>query len=547
MATLYPQQFPKVPNPDDPEFVAYQYLKTLPDNYTVFYSKKFKGTGSWKEEGEVDFVIFDGSQTLLCMEVKGGRISYDGEEDCWRQNDNLLVPQPDQQAADGMRAILKFLEREGKDLNFGWVLGFPDCLMPEDFRAPSRIPKQVIIDQEGFTNIRLSLSRAEEYYKQNYDKPGIPRVAAKSLIGRLTRSVEFISKVGVRVARDSQQLIQVTEEQYRVLEDLEINRKIAVRGFAGTGKTILATEFSKRLAARGHRTLLLFFNRTIANTVRRSFDRESPVDCKTFFGFTREMIGEQDPGWWERNAKRSDDEFWEVDVPIKLFDLPTDKLEKYDAIIVDEGQDFRPEWYEYLESLLNQSGEGRFVVFYDEFQDLFGRWQELPWGGENIARKQLTENCRNTRSIISYLNHHNPTEMTPFASSPQGEEVCERKVKTSDEAKELFIKDVQTLLKQGVSPGQIVVLLNEPKRESCLADLRNFGTVKFESLGRYFDANSSSVRFTTINVFKGLEADVVFLFVRENYTKENMSEVFYVEASRAKLLLYIYFQQFDDV
>jgi len=137
--------------------------------------------------------------------------------------------------------------------------------------------------------------------------------------------------------------------------------------------------------------------------------------------------------------------------------------------------------------------------------------------------------------------------MTPFASSPQGEAVCERKVKTSDEAKELFIKDVQTLLKQGVSPGQIVVLLNEPKRESCLADLRNFGTVKFESLGRYFDANSSSVRFTTINVFKGLEADVVFLFVRENYTKENMSEVFYVEASRAKLLLYIYFQQFDDV
>ena len=98
-----------------------------------------------------------------------------------------------------------------------------------------------------------------------------------------------------------------------------------------------------------------------------------------------------------------------------------------------------------------------------------------------------------------------------------------------------------------MSPGQIIILLNEPKRESCLADLRNFGTVKFESLGRYFDANSSSVRFTTINVFKGLEADVVFLFVRENYTKENMSEVFYVEASRAKLLLYIYFQQFDDV
>ena len=543
MATLYPQQFPKVPNPDDPEFVAYQYLKTLPDNYTIFYSKKFKGTGSWKEEGEVDFIIFDGSRTLLCMEVKGGRISYDGKEDCWRQNDNLLVPQPDQQAADGMRAILKFVEREGKDLNFGWVLGFPDCLLPEDFRPPSRIPKQVIIDQEGFTNIQLALSRSEEYYKQNYHKSGIPRVAAKSLIGRLTRSVEFISKVGIRVARDSQQLIQVTEEQFRVLEDLEINPKIAIRGFAGTGKTILATEFAKRLAVRGYRTLLLFFNRTIANTVRRSFDRESSIDCKTFFGFAREMISEQDPGWWERNSKPSDEEFWEVDVPIKLFDLPTDNLEKYDAIIVDEGQDFRSDWYEYLESLLNQSREGRFVVFYDEIQGLFGRWQELPWGGENIARKQLTENCRNTRSIISYLNHHNPTEMTPFTSSPQGEEVCERRVRNREQAKELFIEDVKTLLKQGVSPGQIIVLLNETKRESCLADVTSIESTKLESLGRYYDDNSSSIRFTTINVFKGLEADVVFLFVHNETLKEKLSKALYVQGSRARVILYVYIQQ----
>ena len=542
MATLYPSQFPKAPNSDDPEFVAYQYLKTLPDNYTVFYSKKFKGTGSWKEEGEVDFVIFDGAQTLLCMEVKGGRISYDGEEDCWRQNDKLLTPQPDQQAADGMRAILKFIDREGKDLNFGWVLGFPDCLMPEDFRPPSRIPKQVIIDQEGFTNIQLALSQAEKYYKQNYAKSGIPRVAAKSLIGRLTRSVEFISKVGVRVARDSQQLIQVTEEQFRVLEDIEVNRKIAVRGFAGTGKTILATEFAKRLAARGHRTLLLFFNRTIANTVRRSFDRESPVDCKTFFAFAREVIGKQDPDWWGKNATRTDEEFWEVDVPIELFDLSTDKLEKYDAIIVDEGQDFRSDWYEYLESLLSQSGEGRFVVFYDEFQDLFGRWQELPWGGENIARKQLTENCRNTRSIISYLNHHNPTEMTPFASSPQGQAVCARRTKSNDESKELFLEDVKTLLRQGVSPGQIILLLNEPKRESCLADLTRIESTKIESLGRYYDDNSSSIRFTTINVFKGLEADVVFLFVHNETLKEKLSKALYVQGSRARVILYVYIQ-----
>ena len=57
MATMFPPSYPGEPNPDNPEFNVYQTMKTLPDHYTVFYSKKFKGTGSWKEEGEVDFVI----------------------------------------------------------------------------------------------------------------------------------------------------------------------------------------------------------------------------------------------------------------------------------------------------------------------------------------------------------------------------------------------------------------------------------------------------------------------------------------------------------
>jgi len=130
--------------------------------------------------------------------------------------------------------------------------------------------------------------------------------------------------------------------------------------------------------------------------------------------------------------------------------------------------------------------------------------------------------------------------MIPFASSPQGEEVCERRVKSPDEARGLLIGDVGTILKQGINPGQIIVLLNEPKRESCLANVRAFGKIKFESLGRYYDNCSKSVRFTTINVFKGMEADVVFLFFDSKMNSENLPKLFYVQASRARLLLYLY-------
>ena len=91
MATMYPSQYPKPPDEKDPEFVVYQILKKLPDSYVVFYSKKFKGTGSFKEESEVDFIIFDQKHSLICLEVKGGIIQYDGKEDKWTHPEHAIL------------------------------------------------------------------------------------------------------------------------------------------------------------------------------------------------------------------------------------------------------------------------------------------------------------------------------------------------------------------------------------------------------------------------------------------------------------------------
>ena len=100
--------------------------------------------------------------------------------------------------------------------------------------------------------------------------------------------------------------------------------------------------------------------------------------------------------------------------------------------------------------------------------------------------------------------------------------------------------DIQTALKQDIKPGQIIVLLDKPKRESCLADISTIGRYKFESMGSYYDESSRSVQFTSINMFKGLEADGVFLFANENLDPEGLSELLYVQGSRARLMLFVY-------
>jgi hypothetical protein len=543
MATLYPSTYPKAPNPEDPEFEVFEILKKLPDHYSVFYSKKFKGTKAWDEEREIDFIIFDGKSFLLCLEVKGGLIKYDGKEDKWYQNGERMKRQPDRQSASAMQSALAYLGPDAKNLNLGWALGFPNCCLPDNFQPPSGLPDPIIIDEKRFNHVQASIEAAGQYYVEQFGRSGISAATAASIISRLTKSIGFVTKVGVRIERDHQQLLEVTEEQYKVLEDLEINQRTIVRGFAGTGKTVLATEFAKRKELEGKKVLFLFYNRFIAKNAQRSFGRESEMTCTRFFKFAKSAIDKTDPDWWNTNYRKNDDSFWEEDVSLKLVDLPIDETDKFDVIIVDEGQDFKKDWFEFLEGLLVDSDESRFAVFYDEHQDVFGRWSDLPWGEKGASRKQLTENCRNTKSIINYLNDKRPTGMTPFKRSPEGEKVIERKVSSPEEAKAKFLEDISNVLSEGVDPGKVVVLLNPNKTESCLADVTKIGRMKFESISRYYNERSRSIQFTTINMFKGLEADVVFVVACEGYGKDALSEILYAQGSRARTLLYVYYLQ----
>ena len=103
------------------------------------------------------------------------------------------------------------------------------------------------------------------------------------------------------------------------------------------------------------------------------------------------------------------------------------------------------------------------------------------------------------------------------------------------------MEDIDTALNEGVLPGQIVVLVNPNKTESCLADVARIGRIKFESISRYYNERSRSIQFTTINMFKGLEADVV-LVAAHPYEADELSELLYAQGSRARTLLFVYRQ-----
>lgn len=538
MARMFPEQFPGEYDSDNPEFAVYQTLRSLPDSYSVFYSKKFKGGKRSKEECEIDFLVFDGEKSLLCVEVKGGLIEYSGDEDAWYQNGKRLVRSPDRQASAGKAALLEFLGEAASDINVGWFLCFPNCTLPTNFQAPSGLPRPVLADQARLLDVEEAINAASAYYVSEFGRRGVNSRQAKEVVKKLTRSIGFITKVGVRVARDYRQLVEVTAEQMQVLDDLVVNPRIAVKGFAGSGKTLIAQEFAKRLATDDKSVLLLFFNRMVANAVRYGLPRDTSIECTTFHSLARRLISEDDPEWWGENSTKTDD-FWNIDVPLRLLDVPLAADAKYDVVIVDEGQDFKPDWYEILETLLEDPVNGRFVVFYDDLQDIFGHWDDLPWGTKNVARKVLSKNCRNTKSIIQFLSEVHPCEIQAFERSPTGEPVVERLAASIEEEQQQLVSDVKALMAGGVLPEQIVLVLNQPRQDSCIANLDQIGRYKIKAIGRTYRERSDAIRYTNIRLFKGLEADVVFLLGLYGEESLHSRRQIYTQGSRARTLLYV--------
>ena len=536
MAQLYPTHFPKEVQPDDPEFEVFETLKRLPKNYHVFYSKKFKGGKRSKEECEVDFIIFDGSSSLLIVEVKGGIIEYDGVQDCWLQNGTELKTAPERQASAAAHSMIEFLGPLVSDINVGWCVCFPNCSLPNNIGVPSGLPKSIIIDESGMLEISKAIGLVERYYKGQHKKKGCKSQTAKEIQKKLTRGVGFIQKIGVRIAKDRRQLIEVTEEQFGVLEDMMLNPRMAVKGYAGSGKTLIAQEFAKRLEKEDKKVLLLFFNRMVMNAVRYSLGRKSTVVCQTFHSFARNRITEYDADWWS-DLKNKNAEFWNEDVPLKLSDTPVGDEDKFDAILVDEGQDFKIEWLETLEQYLFDQERSSFVVLYDEKQDIFGHWEDLPWGNK-VTRKALTRNCRNTKQIVSFLQSVHDCDMKTFEKSPEGTKVVMRTVSDQTDERTKLVADISEMIKNGVNPGQILIILNAPKKETAISDLQTIGKYKLEAIGRTFREKSDSIRYTNIRLFKGLESDVVCILGSD--INSNLNESLYTQGSRARTSLYIY-------
>src|SRR5262249_17934418 len=234
----------------------------------------------------------------------------------------------------------------------------------------------------------------------------------------------------------------------------------------GSGKTLLALDFAVTLASSGKRVLLLCFNRNLAAWLseQKAGDlRLTPsagvFEIATFHSFALTLA--RRTGIEFEVPPDNPQPFWDDEAPL-LLEQALEVLRArgtplaFDAVVVDEGQDFAPDWWVTVESLTRDGRDGRLYAFLDLNQSVRGVAGLPPVPFQ--ARFRLTTNCRNTKSIARSGAALARVEANLRASAPEGEEPATRRARSEAADAGLVLAEVRRLLLQGILARQIALI-----------------------------------------------------------------------------------------
>lgn len=319
------------------------------------------------------------------------------------------------------------------------------------------------------------------------------------------------------------------EQQVAFFEMLGTSRRVAVRGVAGSGKTLLARALARQFAAEGKRVLLLCHHDELSVQNNEELARLG-IDCFTPHALRR-VLGSRvvmperrslPPAEWAEYLGRVIDRADAWGMPVR-----------YDAMIVDEGQDFHS--WGVLQRLIVPQRDGMrpLYVFYDPRQRE-GPSLEIP---QDLRLQKLEINCRNTLALTRHNSAIIGMEIRSRRGMPEGY-VAERRV----------VLNFNDLMSEGLRTIEEWIELHKAELKQIAVLVHDPRSLPWFDLPAAFQTGSRRIPLITdgaawrdgkgvfigrVNDFRGLEADFVILVL----PKSPRTARHYVGASRARIRL----------
>ncbi len=525
------------------ERLLYEAFSTqLEDGYVVFHQVAWIALfeGRRPRDGEADFVIAHPDRGILVLEVKGGAIRRDPTRNEWTSTNasgTHPIKNPVEQAKTGKYILLTQLKAMlPRALPIGHAVAFPDVIVDAPLLGID-LPREIVLDATDLPHLDQWVARTMTLTCGRPTGHTLPlgedgMAALRTLLGR---QWELRPALWGQFLQEQVHLLRLTQEQFRLLDLLNRHHRALIHGFAGSGKTMLAVEKATRLAAQGFQVLLTCFNRNLALDLRSRL-QEKPallanLTISNFHDLCRKMMKRAHIELPPMRDQQTTKALFEEQMPNFLLQASEQLGLRYDAIIVDEGQDFLESWWLALHYLLHDPEQGIFYIFYDEHQRLYQRTSQFPFLDPPYL---LTVNCRTTRRIHQHLLTWYHGEIVPVAEGPEGRPVQVRWYERRDQLQEtLSVLIDQLVFDEQVPPEEIVVLTPYSERMSRLRAKLTPQGIRLE----WFSA-PDLVRIETIHAFKGLERSVIILVEVERWLTQGVKAIaldhlLYVGCSRA--------------
>ena len=544
------------------ERVVYDAMSRLPDDWVVFHSCK----EDYQEDNryvhyEADFVVLAPGLGIVVIEVKdwpivrvekGRWLSRKDDRSPWKHHTHS----PLEQANIALQKIMRSLTRCG-------------CLSQQANHWPEHRHMAILtqgIPQAGdphnlpFGTLYLcgisALEQLEQHIRALFvlnHGNRMPVEQVRRIADALAPSVHFRMSI-------TNYLQEMDASAANILDLLpalyESTGGIRVEGYAGSGKTVMACAEAARQAAllpRGgeHRMLMLCFNHAMAAELHDHpllTGQNDVLLVSTFHDFCIGTILEPMGFGHLVNYGEHGDRLPEEAIETLIRLLP--ELPRYDAIFVDEAQDFRECWWSIIRGLLKPGG--RLYLFADKNQDLYDRYDQLP---ELPTRLRLSSNLRNARQIAGFSLSMLPQpeqdcRILPLAGAevciaPAGDTPRERAAEVERIIARLLTEDSR------IQPRDIVVLSpwRTTHQRCCLPLVQGLATAPAaetpaqaaERRKACRQPESREIFASTIKSFKGQEsayiivADVIGLNESRGF---DMKEL-YTACTRARYGLFI--------
>ncbi len=502
-------------------------------------------------EGEADFLVVHPARGLLVLEVKGGDVHH--ERGRWVRRTvagDKDIKDPFDQARRNMHALVEIIkERAGNPpltgkFTYGFAVVFPHL----DYTGspPNNADAAIIISQRHMAMIDQAIETA--YAKWPQREGGLTAGEFQTLLNTcLLPKFRLYRPIGPDISKIADRLLELTETQAQVFEGLYAEDRVLVEGVAGSGKTLLALHRALAFARDGRRTLLVCYNKALAEWLRAQVDEDpttasfrDAIHIRHFHGLARELADAARLAFEPAGGGPRTEQFWNHEARELLAEamLTLDMEHRatyFDAIVVDEAQDFFESWWYALTQDLLTTPTGPLYAFIDPNQSLRGevQWPKI----EFSSRFKLTINCRNTRKIAAASASVLDLTSRPFLRAPAGGAPRVLRASSNTHQKGLVLQELRALLqRESISPNQIAVIGPAAKDNGSLKDTADIDGIPLITSTEEW-RRGAGVLVTTARTFKGLEADVVLLYDLGGFGHLFKKEDLYVACTRAKVHL----------